>query len=203
MASNKDGTTLRIILVDNDPKRADWVDQCLQKSGFNSCTVVGDAPRVLKIISEQKPDIIIIHMDSPGRDILESLSILAQHQPTPVVMFSSEEDPDYIRKAVDAGVSTYLVGGIDPQKVKPIIEVALAQFRSFQQLRSSLEETRSELSEQRAIDSAKRILMRTLSQSEAQAYAHMRAEAMRCGARIGEIAQRIIALSGKKERNYE
>lgn len=186
---------LRIMLVDDDPKRAGWVEQCLNGMGFDTCAVVGNAMRVLKVITEVAPDVIIIDMDSPGRDILESLTILAAHQPTPVVMFSDEEDPDFIRRAVDAGVSTYLVGGIDPVKVEPIIEIAMAQFRSFQQLKTALDETRLELSERHTVDKAKRILMRSHDLSEARAFAYLRGQAMDCGARIADIAQRVIKLS--------
>jgi len=189
---------LRVMLVDDDAKRAAWVEKCLGEMGFDTCSVVDDAMRVLKVVSDDKPDVVIIDMASPGRDILESLSILSHHQPTPVVMFSGEEDPDYISRAVDAGVSTYLVGGIDPEKVKPIIEVAFAQFRSFQQLRTALNETRLELNDQRAIERAKRLLMRTLRISEAEAYEHLRSEAMSCGARLADMARRIVGMSEKR-----
>ena len=193
MVSADNGTRLKIMLVDDDPVRGQWVESCLGELGFDITCVVDDSMRMLKLISEQAPDVIIIDMASPGRDLLESLSILSQHQPTPVVMFSEEENPEYISRAVDAGVSTYLVGGIDPDKVKPIIEVAFAQFRSFQDLRNALAETRMELSQTRDVDTAKRILMKGGEMSEAQAYEYLRRQAMECGARIPEIAQRIVA----------
>ncbi len=186
------------MLIDDDATRAGWVENCLIKLGFSTSSVIsqhtcsGPPTSLLRTISDQAPDVIIIDMDSPDRDLLESLSILAQHNPTPVVMFSAEEDPDYISRAVAAGVSTYLVGGIDPDKVRPIIEVAFAQFRNFQKLRQSLEDTRAELSSRRIIDRAKLTVMQRLNLSENQAYEHMRREAMNRGETLLYVAQQIL-----------
>ena len=180
------------MLVDDEPTRAAWVQQCLEKSGVTVCGVVDEPLRLLKVIEEEAPDVIIIDMASPGRDLLESLTVIAEHQPVPVVMFSEEENPDYIRRAVAAGVSTYLVGSIDPAKVQPIIDVALAQFRHFQSLQQALRDSRSELSGKRVIDAAKHALMDRYRLSEDEAYGHLRREAMNRGMRINELAARIL-----------
>ncbi len=183
---------LRIMLLDDNPGRGAWVQQCIHQLGFAACSIVTNPLRVLKEISEQQPDVIIIDMQSPGRDILESLSLVAEHQPTPVVMFSEEQDPEYIKKAVQAGVCTYLLGSIDPDTVRPVIDVALAQFRSFQSLRQALDETRLELSERRSIDQAKHMLMRVYNVTEEEAYEQMRKQAMRCNQRMVEVARRLL-----------
>ncbi len=180
------------MLIDDDPKRAAWVEKCLRDLGFDTCSIVANVFDVLKKISTHAPDVIIVDMESPGRDLLESLSVVAQHKPTPVVMFSTEEDPGYINKAVEAGVSTYLVGAIDPAKVKPIIEITFAQFRNFQKLRTELDQSRSELADRKNIDKAKLIVMHRLNVDENLAYKHLRKEAMNCGASIAVIAKRII-----------
>ncbi|MEM9620608.1 MAG: response regulator [Pseudomonadota bacterium] len=195
MESNESQAALRVMLIDDDPKRARWVQNSLREFGFDTCSIVAEPARMLKEISEHAPDVIIIDMESPGRDLLESLSVLAAHQPTPVVMFSEEEDPDYISRAVAAGVSTYLVGGIEPAKVRPIIEVALAQFRNFQGLRQALDDTRSELSARRTIDQAKLRVMQALNIDEQQAYEHMRKEAMNAGVRLATLARQIMETS--------
>ena len=193
------GTTpLRIMLVDDDPQRADWVERCLKELGFEICARVESPLRLLKEISDQSPDVIIVDMQSPGRDVLESLSIVAQHQPTPVVMFSEEQDPDYINRAVESGVSTYLVGSIDPAKVRPVIQVAMAQFRNFHNLKSELSETKSQLTDQQTIDAAKRLLMRKLDLDENTAYRQMREQAMRCSTPLRVVAQQILEKFGQR-----
>lgn len=180
------------MLIDDDEERASWVQSCLEELGFAVSGKVQDPMRVLKAISDQKPDIIVIDMQSPGRDILESLAIVAEHQPTPVVMFSEEQDPDYINRAVESGVSTYLVGSIDPVKVRPVIQVAMAQFKAFQRVKSELHSTQGKLQQRQAVDGAKRYLMRRYQLSEDDAYAQMRAFAMRERCAIHEVAQNIL-----------
>ncbi|MEM7077097.1 MAG: response regulator [Pseudomonadota bacterium] len=181
-----------MLLVDDDAERAAELQLALLEMGYDTQTVVDNAVRVLKVMSDLAPDVVIVDMAAPGRDILESLSILAIHQPTPVVMFSGQDDPAYINKAVDAGVSAYLVGEIDVEQVKPAIEVAIAQFRLFQNLRTQLQETQAELDDAHAIDQAKRLLIRSAGIDEAEAYARLRAQAMSCGASIADVAKRML-----------
>ncbi len=193
MATNSDVQPLSVLLVDDDLARAEWVAKKLQGKGLRICSIVAEPLRVLKEISAYEPDLILIDMESPGRDMLESLSVVSEHHPTPIIMFSSEEDPDYIARAVDAGVSTYLVGSIEPAKVKPVIEAALAQFRSFQALRETLAQTRQELEERRTVDQAKTTLMKKLGLSEEEAYREMRTRAMNTGQRLHQIAADVVS----------
>lgn len=181
-----------MVLIDDDPVRGSWVERCLQKSGFDTCVIDGDHVGVLKQISDRQPDVIVIDMDSPGRDILESLSIVSTHQPTPVVMFSPREEPTFIDEAVNAGVTAYIVGGIQPEKVKPVIDVAISQFRSFQSLRQRLSDAEAELEDRKSITSAVMTIMEQGSLDEPTAYDLLRKQAMDERVSIGEVARRIL-----------
>jgi response regulator NasT len=191
---------LRVLLVDDNPDRGAWLETCLQQEGYQTCSVLSDHVGVLRQISEHQPDIIVIEMDSPGRDLLESLAIVSAHSPTAIVMFSQEEDPDYINRAVDAGVTAYMVGEIQADSVKPAIDVAMAQFRSFQKLRNELDATRSALADRNSIDQAKAVLMAQLGLTEQDAYEKIRAMAMSEQLKMKQIAARILAAydRGKK-----
>ncbi|MFT6016107.1 MAG: response regulator NasT [Candidatus Azotimanducaceae bacterium] len=191
---------LRVLLVDDNPDRGAWLETCLQQEGYQTCSVLSDHVGVLRQISEHQPDIIVIEMDSPGRDLLESLSIVSAHSPTAIVMFSQEEDPDYINRAVDAGVTAYMVGEIQADSVKPAIDVAMAQFRSFQKLRNELDATRSALADRNSVDQAKAVLMAQLGLTEQDAYEKIRAMAMSEQLKMKQIAARILAAydRGKK-----
>lgn len=188
------------MLVDDNPDRGTWVEDCLRREGYQTCSVLSDHQGVLRQISEQQPDIIVIDMDSPGRDLLESLSIVSAHNPTPMVMFSQEEDPAYINRAVDAGVTAYMVGDIKPDRVKPAIDVAVAQFRSFQKLRIELVATRAALEDRRVVDKAKIILMEQLGLCEQDAYEKMRSMAMAEQKKMKQIAARILAAVEKEQQ---
>ncbi len=189
---------MRVVLVDDNTERVTHLSASLARMGIEVCSVVENPLRLLKIIEQTAPDVILIDMESPGRDILDSLSILSEHQPTPVVMFCDSEDPGFISQAVDAGVSTYLLGSdVEPAQVRPVIDVAIAQFRSFQALRSELHQTRSELAGRGVIDRAKALVMRRYNLTESEAYASLRKTAMDRNVKLVHVAQRILDEGGE------
>jgi response regulator NasT len=180
------------MLVDDNPRRAALVEACLRECGVDTLCLVPGQASLLRQIEQQAPDVIVIDLDSPGRDLLESLSVVSAHNPTPIVMFSGEEDPSFIAEAVDAGVTAYLVDGIKAEKVKPIIDAAMAQFRQFQRLRAELATTRSELGERKLIDQAKALMMKRYGKTEQECYACIRTEAMNRSLTTVDVARRII-----------
>lgn len=182
----------RVMIVDDNPDRGDWVRECLCHEGFDPFVVMTDHVGLLREISDQNPDIIVIDMQSPGRDLLESLAIVTNMNPTPVLMFSPEQDPDYINRAVESGVTAYMVGSIEAEKVKPAIDVAMAQFRSYQQLKQELAETRTALDERNLVERAKALIMKELSMTEQEAHERLRSEAMRQRLRLSEVASKIL-----------
>jgi response regulator NasT len=122
------------------------------------------------------------------------MAILHRDNPRPVVMFAEEGDSGTIERAVRAGVSAYVVDGLNPSRVKPIVDVAIARFREFQALRQELQETRSQLADRKQIDRAKGLLMKHRGLDEQEAYAAMRKMAMDRGQKMGEVANNIIAV---------
>lgn len=190
---------LTVLVIDEDASRAATVCEFLTQTGHHAETGAATAGALLRAISDSNPDVVLIDMASPNRDLLESLSFVSANAPKPIVLFSQEDDPAYIRKAVDVGVSTYLVGDLDPAKVQPVIDVALAQFRAMDSLRTALQETRTELDERRLIDQAKARIMETQGLSEQEAFALLRRQAMTHNLKLVELAQKILGLLPLKE----
>ena len=180
------------MLVDDNPRRAALVETHLRECGVDKLCLVPGPASLLRQIEQQAPDVIVIDLDSPSRDLLESLSVVSAHNPTPIVMFSGEEDPAFIAAAVDAGVTAYLVEGVKPEKVKPIIDAAMAQFRRFQHLRAELVTTRGELGERKLVDRAKALMMKRYGRTEQECYGCIRSEAMNRGLPKADVARRII-----------
>ncbi len=188
---------VRIMLVDDHPQRAAMVEAALERCGFRVAVVLGSASGLLFQMEQQRPDVVMIDIESPDRDILDSLAVLNRHQPTPVVMFAREQDPAFIREAIAAGVSTYLAEGVDPDKVRTVVEVAIAQFGHYQALRRECDQARRELEERKLVDQAKRLLMAHQRIDEAQAYAQMRKLAMNSNQTIVAVAAGVLALLDK------
>ncbi|APZ42880.1 ANTAR domain-containing response regulator [Acidihalobacter ferrooxydans] len=184
---------LRVILADRSSGRSAMLEQALKDHGYEVVARLGENQDLLSSVRDLQPDIILIDMDMPDRDTLESMRMINQQVPRPVVMFADQSDGGMIESAVRAGVSAYIVDGLDPKRLKPIMDVAIARFREFQALRNELEETRGKLADRKDVDKAKAILMRQKGISEEAAYAALRKLAMDRNQRLGEVARMLIA----------
>lgn len=189
------------MLVDDDSDRAHAVEDSLSSSGIEVLSIIASTSALLYQIEHHRPDVVLIDLKFPGRDILESLAVVNDHNPTPMVMFSQEDNPDYIREAFQAGVSTYLLEGVKANTVKPIIDVAIAQFNSYQSLREELRFTKTELAAQKIIGKAKGLLMKQKQLSENQAHKTLNRLAMDNNLRLEEVAKTVIATLDSGEEN--
>jgi len=183
---------MRVLVVDESPERADILREGLRRAGYEVSASLSSPVSLLATIEQLKPDVIVIDTESPSRDVLEHLVVLTQHTPRPVVMFSSDGAPETIREAVRAGVSAYVVDGLDPNRIRAIVDVAIAQFEDFQRLREELAQANLKLAERKLVERAKGLLMKRRSLDEQAAYALLRKFAMDRKLRLGEVAQQLI-----------
>lgn len=181
------------MLVDVQSERRELLGPTLALEGFQLVACVSPEDDLLGAVSRFAPDVVLIDIDSPSRDTLESLRSVQANQPRPMVLFTQDDGVESIRQAVEAGVSAYVVDGLANRRVRPIVEVAMARFRQYRALEEELERTRSRLEERKVIERAKGIVMEQQGLSEAAAYQAMRALAMRKNKRLAEIAESVIS----------
>ena len=184
---------MRVMLVDDNSPRRAVLEDALAAAGNTVVARLSAAADLLHEIRQHHPDIILIDVDAPGRDTLESLSRVHRDQPKPIVMFSCAGDPDSIRKAVRAGVSAYVVDGVSGPRLKSIIDVAIARFDEFHSMRRELDDTRARLADRQDVERAKGLLMKRRRLSEEDAYALVRKVAMDRNVRLGEAARIVLA----------
>jgi response regulator NasT len=185
--------SLRVLLVDDSDERAETLRLGLEQAGHRVAAVLSSPFDLLKAIESSQPDIIVIDTESPSRDVIENLFAVTRSNPRPIVMFSHDSASASIREAVRAGVSAYIVDGLEASRVQPILEVAVARFEEFQQLRMQLAEANLKLEERKLVERAKGILMRARGLGEDEAYQLLRKQAMQQQLRLGEVAERLIA----------
>lgn len=183
---------MRVLVVDESEERADVLREGLQRAGYEVTASLSSPAGLLATIGELEPDVIVIDTESPSRDVLEHLVVLTQHTPRPVVMFASDGAPETIREAVRAGVSAYVVDGMDAKRIRAIIDVAVARFEDFQRLRAELAEANLKLAERKLVERAKGLLMKRRGLEEEAAYRLLRKWAMDRKLRLGEVAQQLI-----------
>jgi len=186
---------LRVILVDADPERTVTLADALAGQDCEVVARLGPEADLAEQVRTLRPDVIVIDMDSPRRDTLESMRAIHRDQPRPIVMFVDDDDPGLIDQAIRAGVSAYIIDGLDAKRVRPILDVAVARFREQQALRDELEKTKAGLRERKVVERAKGILMEQRGLSEDEAYRQLRKLAMDQNKRLVEVAENLISFA--------
>ena len=184
---------MRVLLVDGDAERAAAVTSGLQAAGYTVAAVAPDATDLVRRVREAGAEVIVCGMDDPSRDALEAMGALHRDEPRPVVLFAVRAEPEQIEAALEAGVAAYVVEGLAPSRVRPVLEVAIRRFRAHQALRGELDQARTALAERKIIDRAKGLLMQRRRLSEPEAYGLLRRWAMDRGQRIAEVARLVVS----------
>jgi response regulator NasT len=188
--------SLAILVIDENRIRASIIEAGLRETGHANVTVVHDIAEIARTIATINPDVIVIDLENPNRDMLENMFQLSRAVKRPVAMFVDRSDRASIEAAVEAGVSAYVVDGLKQERVKPILDMAIIRFNAFSRLARELEEARSELEDRKVIERAKGILMTSRGLSEEEAYGLLRKTAMNQNRKIAEIAQSLVTAAG-------
>ncbi|MEM9097223.1 MAG: ANTAR domain-containing protein [Pseudomonadota bacterium] len=183
---------LSIAVVEADRERALLIVDGLREAGDFDVAVVGDAASLVRQLSEMKPDVVLIDLASPSRDMLEELTLASGPLERPVAMFVDRSDDKVTKAAIEAGVSAYVVDGLRKDRIKPVLDAAIARFHMFSRMRTELEATKEALAQRKTIDRAKGLLMQARGLSEDEAYALLRKTAMDQGRKVVEVASALV-----------
>ena len=187
---------LKVMIVDEAVERAEVLQQALTRAGYEVIAYVPSTLDLHRQVSALQPDIVIIDMDSPDRDTLENLCVVNRDEPRTVVMFTHDGDGEKIRAATLAGVSAYVVDGMSGERIRPILDAAVARFEQFQALKREFDEIEEKLADRKVIERAKGILMKSRNLSEEDAYRALRKQAMESNARLSEVARQLVVVAG-------
>jgi two-component system, response regulator / RNA-binding antiterminator len=186
---------MRVLIVDESPGRAAVLRESLEAAGYEVAAALASPLELLRAVEAMSPDVIIIDTESPSRDVLEHVVLITRDQPRPIVMFANDDAPGSIREAMRAGVSAYVVDGLEASRVKSIVAVAVARFDEHQRLRAELAEANLKLSERKLVERAKGILMKARGMDEDEAFHALRRVAMDRGKRLAEVAKQVIDMA--------
>ncbi len=187
---------LTIVVVEEDRDRALAIVDALREAGDYDVQVIGNVTGLARKIAAFAPDVVLIDIDNPTRDMLEELTLASGPLDRPVAMFVSGAAGSLAREAIEAGVSAYVIDGLQPERLKPVMDTAIARFQFSRQMRTELAETRRALEERKVIDRAKGLLMKARGIDEDEAYALLRKSAMDQGRRVAEVAEALVTASG-------
>ena len=183
---------MRIAVVDESSSRASIIEEGLSQLDGSEIFVLTDRNGLMTRIGEIEPDIVLMDLGNPSRDVLEEYFAVSRVLSRPIAMFVDQSDDDAIAASIDAGVSAYVVDGLSAHRIRPLIDVAVKRFNAFSRLQSDLDEARTKLAARETIDRAKRILMDSKGVGEPEAYGELRRKAMSSNRRIAEIAEAVV-----------
>ncbi len=195
MNSRRTPAALRVMLVDDDADRLDLMQQAMDASGHRVVARLSSGDDMSLAVDRHRPDVILVDVEAPSRDTLESLGQVTRDRPRPIVLFASQTDPETTRRAIRAGVSAYVIGGMSPARLKSVIEVAIARFDEHQALRREIENNKIRLADRRDVESAKAMLMQRRKLSESDAYELLRTIAMSRKLKIGDAARALLTVT--------
>jgi len=185
-------SSLKIVIVDESPVRSAILEDGLREAGFTQVVRIEKTTNLLARIYTLDPDVILIDLENPSRDVLEQMFQVSRAVKRPIAMFVDQSDSASIQASVDAGVSAYIVDGLKKERMRSILDLCISRFNAFSRLQTELEQTKTALEERKVIDRAKGILMKAKNLSEEQAYALLRKTAMNENRKIAEVAQSVV-----------
>ena len=183
---------MRIAIVDESATRATIIEEGLVQIPDCQIFVLTERRGLLARIEEIGPDIVLIDLGNPSRDVLEEYFAVSRVLARPIAMFVDESDDESIAASIDAGVSAYVVDGLAAHRIRPLLDLAVRRFNAFARLQTDLAEAKGKLAERETVDKAKRILMQSKGVTEPEAYAELRRKAMSSNRRIADIAEAVV-----------
>ncbi|MBV1888890.1 MAG: ANTAR domain-containing protein [Proteobacteria bacterium] len=189
---NGSSDTASVLLIDADSSRASLLKRTLCEYGYQVIGKLQNAQNLVQRVQEYSPDLLVLGVDRPDSVTLQNLSELHQQAPRPVVVFAEKDAPTMVHRAVKAGVSAYIVDDIQPHRFRLIIEIAIARFAEYQAIKNELQQTKTQLADQKLLERAKGLLMQKKAVSEPEAYQQLRKMAMDKGLTITVVAQNLV-----------
>ena len=183
---------MRIAVIDESASRASVIREGLAQLPGSEVFVITERQGLVAQIAEIAPDVVLIDLGNPSRDVLEDYFAVSRALSRPIAMFVDCSDEEAIGASIDAGVSVYVVDGLAAARIRPVLDLAVRRFNAFARLQSELDDARGKLAERETIDKAKRILMQSKGISEPEAYAELRRKAMSSSRRILDIAEAVV-----------
>lgn len=183
---------LKIMVVEPDQAKAREIIDALMDGGWSQVTVIASAAALERMLLQQDPDIILIDLANPDRDTLEHLSLVSNARARPVAMFVDQTDEAMTQAAISAGLSAYVVNGLQKDRIKPVMETAIARFRMVAKMQSELDAAKQALTDRKTIDRAKGLLMRARNIPEDEAYNLLRKTAMDQGRKVSDVASALV-----------
>jgi len=183
------------MLIEESISSSSILHKTLINEGYQVLVSGGFQDDTFKKASDINPDLIVVNVESPDKELLSQMKLINDTYPKPIIIFSEQGDSKMIDSAVQAGVSAFIVDGLTANRIKPVLEVALARFNNYSSLRHELAKTKEDLANRKIVEKAKGIIMKQRHCPEDEAYQLLRKLAMDRNQKIVDVANNVIEVS--------
>ena len=181
-----------ILLISRHKQHQSLLEEAIDRENCSVVATIKTSAGLNTELNRRHIDILVIDTEDNGAAMLEPIRQVMESRPLPVVMFVNQGDRQSAANATAAGVSAYVVDGLQKDRVAPILAAALTRFEATRALREELQQARASLEERKIIERAKGLLMQQRGCSEDEAYSSLRKLAMQRNKRMAEIASSVI-----------
>lgn len=171
------------------------IQERLSATNYDIVVVTSDLSDVSRVSLAGTVDLVMAVTDKRFDQLFSCVQQINLHNPIPVVIFTYDDSRDVIQLAIKAGVSAYIVDGLQAKRVSSILDTARFRFNEQQSIKNELEKAKNTLNERKLIDRAKGILMQRSKITEDAAYKAMRKMAMDKNIKMANLAQSVISAS--------
>ena len=110
--------------VDDDPQALRYVRDALASADYTP-VVTGDPGEALRLVAEEKPDLVLLDLMLPGTDGIELIKDILAAGDLPVIFLSAYGRDELIARAFDMGAVDYVVKPFSPTELAARIRAAL------------------------------------------------------------------------------
>ena len=167
--------------------------ETLENAGYTVVADTGRGDEAVKLVSEHKPEVVILDVKMPGMDGIQAAREIASTEDTAVVILTAFSQRELIDEAVDAGALAYLVKPYQQSDLVPAIEVARRRHKEMRDLTDQAKTLEDRLKARKIIEKAKGLLIDTSNMNEDEAFKFIQTRAMSDRTTMVEIAEKIIS----------
>ena len=181
--------------------RPDIAQQLVEQLSGTMFEVTNQSASLPKLAMKQLEftGMFILAVRNCDSDMMALVDMLLRQQPMPVVIFTDVYDAQVEKQAIELGVSAYVVDGLQPHRVMPLLSTARNRFQQQQTMREQVQTLETKLAERKIIDRAKGVLMQQRQCSEDEAYRLLRTTAMNQNMRLAMLAKQVLATANLLE----
>jgi len=184
--------SLRIIVADDEPLLVEEISAYLNDMGHEVVATAASGKELIEKFADLKPDLLVTDIKMPDMDGLEATKQICRTTLVPVVVVSAYHDEEYIKRATEQCIMSYLVKPISKGSLKAALSLADRRFLEFEAVFKENADLKQTLKDRKVIEKAKGLLMKRTGMEEEAAFLRLQKLAREKATRMVDIAQTII-----------